>query len=64
MDNLTTKQTTPNRNRYHLNGVVEIGHELTSTAIIYVLLVQVGQLLVTGESMCTLSSKYMYSLLA
>ena len=32
---------------------VEIGHEIISTAILSLLLIQVGQLSVTGERMCT-----------
>ena len=32
---------------------VEIGHEIISTAILYLLLIQVGQLSVNGQRMCT-----------
>ena len=34
------------------HSFVEVGHEIISTAIISLLLIQVGQLLVTGEMMC------------
>ena len=36
------------------HSFVEIGHEIISTAILSLPLIQVGQLSVTGESMCTL----------
>ena len=32
---------------------VEIGHEIVYTAILSILLIQVGQLSVSGERMCT-----------
>ena len=35
------------------HSYVEIGHEIISTAIISLPLIQVGQLSVTGERMCT-----------
>ena len=38
------------------HSFVEIGHEIISTAILPLPLIQVGQLLVTGEKMCTILS--------
>ena len=35
------------------HSFMEIGHEIISTAILFLLLIQVGQLSVTGERMCT-----------
>ena len=35
------------------HSFVEIGYEIISTAILPLLLIQIGQLLVTGQRMCT-----------
>ena len=42
----------PHRNRQH--SFVEIDHEIFSTVILYLLLIQDGQLSVSGERMCTI----------
>ena len=39
--------------RIRQHAFVEIGHEIISTAILSLPLIQVGQLSVTGERMCT-----------
>ena len=39
--------------RVQQHSFVEIGHDIISTAILSLLLTQVGQLSVTGERMCT-----------
>ena len=36
------------------HSFMEIGHEIISTAIVSLLLIQVGQLSVTGERMCSI----------
>ena len=35
------------------HSFVEMGHEIISTAILTLALIQIGQLSVTGEKMCT-----------
>ena len=42
----------PRRGRQH--SFVEIDHEIFSTVILYLLLIQEGQLSVSGERMCTI----------
>ena len=42
----------PRRNRQH--SFVEIDHEIFSTVILYLLLIQDGQLSVSGERLCTI----------
>ena len=42
----------PRRGRQH--SFVEIGHEIFSTVILSLLLIQEGQLSVSGERMCTI----------
>ena len=39
--------------RVRQHSFVEIGHEIISTAILSLPLIQAGQLSVTGEGMCT-----------
>ena len=41
------------RSSVRQHSFVEIGHEIISTAILFIPLIQVGQLSVTGERMCT-----------
>ena len=43
---------TPRRGRQH--SFVEIHHEIFSTVILYLPLIQEGQLSVSGEGMCTI----------
>ena len=40
-------------------GVVEIDHEIFSTVILSIPLIQEGQLSVSGERMCTILVKYL-----
>ena len=44
--------STPRRGRQH--SFVEIGHEIFSTVFLSLLLIQEGQLSVSGERMCTI----------
>ena len=46
--------------RVRQHSFVEIGHEITSTTIRILLLIQAGQLSVTGERMCTLHLVLVY----